>query len=130
MGTLDRTGLEPPAGNAAEIVVEVVRSGGFAGLVRRGRTSVRGLEERGLVTEAEQLRVLVAAVDLDELQRGRLAAERGADRYLYEICVRVGDRQVRTEVREEQMTEPLRRLSTAVLATDLPGGGSARPRSL
>jgi len=95
---------EPP------VRIDVVRSGGFAGLTTSATVDTASLEPE----RAAEIRELLAGMDLAALAE-RLASEpaqprRGADRFQYDVTVREGNRRYRLSLPQDALSPDLRRL--------------------
>jgi hypothetical protein len=79
--------------------LELIRSGGIAGLEERHSLDTAALEPN----EARELEELVAMADLDELVRRSPIRGRGADRFQYELRVEREGRERLVTVSEDQI---------------------------
>jgi len=95
------------------IIVEVTRSGGFAGVRRTGRVNTADLDSE----RAETLRRLVTEADVANRRGGAVGRRAtGADRFQYDIAVVRGDDRRSFVVGEDQLSDADRRLLRWVLA--------------
>jgi hypothetical protein len=79
--------------------LELIRSGGIAGLEERRSLDTAALEPN----EAQEVEELVATADLDELVRRSPIRGRGADRFQYELRVEREGREQLVTVSEDQI---------------------------
>jgi hypothetical protein len=94
------------------IRMEVVRSGGFAGVKRTGRVDTADLDEE----RSAELRRLVAESTLTGQRRGPSAPRPGAaDQFQYEITVVRGDDRRSSRLSEADLSEADRNLVRWVL---------------
>jgi hypothetical protein len=98
--------------------VEVVRSGGFAGLTRAAAMDTEELDGE----RAEQLRKLVDESQIQSLTSARPGSG-AADRYQYDITVTRGDRRTSIVLHESNMPDAARRLVRWVLRGASPASG-------
>ena len=111
-----------PAQPDPELWVTVVRSGGFAGLVRRW--SVEPEPDRAPVWE--QL-ILACPWDHAAAPSAQDAPPAGADRFQWEVCAsRRGDTR-RAALPDQQLTGPWRELVDAVREADTDASAAVAP---
>jgi hypothetical protein len=104
----------------ARVRVEVVRSGGFAGLTRAAAMDTEELDAE----RAEQLRKLVDESGIQSLASAPPGSG-AADRFQYDVTVTRGNRRTSTVLHESSMPDATRRLVRWVLQGASPG---AAPR--
>jgi hypothetical protein len=93
------------------IVVELKRSGGFAGSIRQARIDTAELDP----VQAAQYVVLVDRLDVDELRRLGAVPQSGADRFQYDIAISRGGQRQAVTVSEGAVTEELQVLIDRML---------------
>ena len=92
--------------------VDVVRSGGFAGMSVSGSVDTASLPP----AEAEEVTRLVSGLDLPALAAGpSLAPARGADRFQYDVTISRGPDSSFLSLPESAVPESLRPLLSLVL---------------
>jgi hypothetical protein len=96
--------------------VEVVRSGGFAGLTRAAAMDTEELDGE----RAEQLRELVDESQIESLTSGPPGSG-AVDRFQYEITVTRGDQRTSIVLNESDMPDAARNLVRWVLQGASPG---------
>jgi hypothetical protein len=100
------------------IHVEVVRSGGFAGLTRAAAMDTEELDGE----RAEQLRKLVHESQIQSLTSAPPGSG-AADRFQYDVTVTRGNRRTSIVLHESKMPDAARRLVRWVLQGASPGPG-------
>ena len=98
--------------------IEVVRSGGFAGLTRAATMDTAELDNE----RAQQLRELVEESQIQSLTSARPRSG-AADRFQYDVTVTRGDHRTSVVLYESDMPDAARRLVRWVLRGASPGSG-------
>jgi emfourin len=101
------------------IRVEVVRSGGFAGLSRAAAMDTADLDHE----RAEQLRSLVDESQIDRLTGAPPGRGGAPDRYQYDVTVTRGNHRRSIVLHEAEMPDAARRLVRWVLQGASPRSG-------
>jgi hypothetical protein len=105
----------------ARVRVEVVRSGGFAGLTRTAAMDTEELDAE----RAEQLRRLVDESQVQSLTSAPPGSG-SADRFQYDVTVTRGNNRTSVVLQEANMSDAARRLVRWVLQGASPGSGRRR----
>jgi hypothetical protein len=91
--------------------VELTRSGGLAAVEQSTALEIEALAER----DAERLKALVEAIDLDDLAQRSPLRGKGADRYQYDLVVSDQGRRHEITVSEDAAPPELRVLADWLL---------------